>query len=174
MKLIQKKGGAFPIITLKKDLELTGSEPGAVLKMYDDDWFGNPVTVVEMDGETDMGNMEAQLRDIEENLEGLAGKTSTEPTEAMTKLKSGPGHRTKKVYTDLRGACARQQAEPRRRRWHRVGKEDLDVATVIREACSVRPPTRRRTACREALSGHEAREEVHRRAQERPPMVAAA
>merc|ERR1712066_323214 len=40
VKLIQKKGGAFPMITLKKDLSLPG-EPGAVLKMYDDDWFGN-------------------------------------------------------------------------------------------------------------------------------------
>merc|ERR1712232_165992 len=68
VKLIQKKGGAFPMITLKKDLEPTGSKPGAALKMYDDDWFGNPVTVVEMDGEIDMDNMEAQLKEIEENL----------------------------------------------------------------------------------------------------------
>merc|ERR1712050_495403 len=59
VKLIQKKGGAFPTITLKKDMTLTGSEPGATLKMYDDDWFGNAVTVVEMDGEIDMDNMEA-------------------------------------------------------------------------------------------------------------------
>merc|ERR1712003_435705 len=78
-------------ITLKKDITLTGSEPGAVLKMYDDDWFGNAVTVVEMDGEIDMDNMEAQLKEIEENLEGLAGKSATELTEAMTKLKSSPG-----------------------------------------------------------------------------------
>merc|ERR1712117_30622 len=78
VKLIQKKGGAFPMVTLKKDLELTGSKPGAVVKMYDDDWFGNPVTVVEMGGEIDMDNMEAQLKEIEENLEGLAGKSSTE------------------------------------------------------------------------------------------------
>merc|ERR1712050_427541 len=91
VKLIQKKGGAFPMVTLKKDLELTGSKPGAVVKMYDDDWFGNPVTVVEMDGEIDMDNMEAQLKEIEENLDGLAGKSPTELTEAMTKLKSSPG-----------------------------------------------------------------------------------
>merc|ERR1719497_267615 len=32
----------------KKDLELTGSKPGATLKMYDDDWMGSPATVVEM------------------------------------------------------------------------------------------------------------------------------
>merc|ERR1712007_401227 len=71
LKLIQKKGGAFPMIKLKKELTLTGSEPGATLKMYDDDWFGNDVTVVEMDGEIDMDNMEAQLKENEANIEGL-------------------------------------------------------------------------------------------------------
>merc|ERR1711915_979842 len=85
VKLIQKKGGAFPMITLKKDLALTGSEPGATLKMYDDDWFGNAVTVVDMD------NMEAQLKEIEENIEGLNAKSPGEFTEAMVKLKSSPG-----------------------------------------------------------------------------------
>merc|ERR1712151_699781 len=78
-------------LILKKDLTLTGSKPGATLKMYDDDWFGNPVTVVEMDGEIDMDNMEAQLKEIEESIEGLNGKSATELTEAMTKLKSSPG-----------------------------------------------------------------------------------
>nr|AAX13961.1 chloroplast phosphoribulokinase [Lingulodinium polyedra] len=91
VKLIQKKGGAFPPISLKKDLTLTGSKPGATLKMYDDDWFGNAVTVVEMDGEIDMDNMEAQLKEIEDNLEGLPSKTPGELTEAMVKLKSSPG-----------------------------------------------------------------------------------
>merc|ERR1712108_98963 len=90
-KLIQKKGGAFPMITLKKDLALTGSEPGATLKMYDDDWFGNAVTVVEMDGEIDMDNMEAQLKEIEDSMEGLNAKSVGELTEAMLKLKSSPG-----------------------------------------------------------------------------------
>merc|ERR1712083_66726 len=83
VKLIQKKGGAFPAITLKKDLTLTGSKPGATLKMYDDDWFGSPVTVVEMDGEIDMDNMEAQLKEIEENIEGLNPKVAGEFTDAM-------------------------------------------------------------------------------------------
>merc|ERR1711897_23546 len=91
VKLIQKKGGAFPAITLKKDLTLTGSKPGATLKMYDDDWFGNSVTVVERDGEIDMDNMEAQLKEIEENMEGLNAKSPSELTEAMVKLKSSPG-----------------------------------------------------------------------------------
>merc|ERR1719222_1444333 len=40
VKLIQKKGSLFPAISLKKDIVLTGSKPGAKLKMYDDDWFG--------------------------------------------------------------------------------------------------------------------------------------
>merc|ERR1712190_337407 len=64
VKLIQKKDGAFPMIKMKKDLNLTGSKPGATVKMYDDDWFGSAVTVVEMDGEF---------------------------TEAMLKLKASPG-----------------------------------------------------------------------------------
>merc|ERR1712061_958439 len=75
VKLIQKKGGAFPAISLKKDISLTGSKPGATLKMYDDEWFGSAVTVVEMDGEIDMENMEAQLKEIEENIEGLSAKS---------------------------------------------------------------------------------------------------
>merc|ERR1712083_972319 len=90
VKLIQKKGGAFPMITLKKDLTLTGSEPGATLKMYDDDWFGSPATVIEMDGEIDMDNMEAQLKEIEDNIGGLEAKNG-ELTQAMTKLKDSPG-----------------------------------------------------------------------------------
>jgi len=91
VKLIQKKGSAFPAISLKKDLTLTGSEPGAVIKQYDEDWMGSPATVIEMDGEIDMNNMEAQLSEIESNLEGLGGKTDSELTDAMVKLKSSPG-----------------------------------------------------------------------------------
>merc|ERR1711972_1050394 len=91
VKLIQKKDGAFPKITLKKDLTLTGSKPGATVKMYDDEWFGSAVTVVEMDGEIDMDNMEAQLKEIEDNIEGLGTKSAGEFTEAMKKLKSSPG-----------------------------------------------------------------------------------
>merc|ERR1719219_1314214 len=90
VKLIQKKGGAFPAISLKKDMALTGSKPGATLSMYDDDWFGSPATVIEMDGEIDMDNMEAQLKEIEDNIEGLEAKDG-ELTEAMTKLKASPG-----------------------------------------------------------------------------------
>jgi phosphoribulokinase len=87
VKLIQKKGGAFPMVTLKKDLDLGGAK----LKMYDDDWFGNAVTVVEMDGAIDKNNMEAQIKEIEENLEGLSTETPTELTDAMMRLVKSPG-----------------------------------------------------------------------------------
>merc|ERR1719313_162396 len=42
VKLIQTKGGSFPMVTLKKDMSLDGT-PGASLKTYDDEWFGKPV-----------------------------------------------------------------------------------------------------------------------------------
>jgi len=90
VKLIQAKGGAFPMVTLKNPVSLEGT-PGASLKMYDDTWFGNDVTVLEMDGEIDMEKQEAQLKEIESNLEGLNGKSATELTDAMVKLKSSPG-----------------------------------------------------------------------------------
>jgi len=90
VKLIQKKSSLFPAIKLKKDVALTGSKPGATLKMYDDDWFGSAATVVEMDGEIDMDNMEVQLKEIEDNIEGLEASPG-ELTQAMTKLKASPG-----------------------------------------------------------------------------------
>merc|ERR1719440_15935 len=91
VKLIQKKGGAFPAISLKKEVSLSGSKPGAVLKQYDDDWYGSPVTVIEMDGEIDMDNMAEQVAEIESNLEGLNGRSANELTDAMVKLKDSPG-----------------------------------------------------------------------------------
>merc|ERR1712070_835308 len=90
VKLIQKKDGNFPPISLKKELSLTGSKPGATLKEYDDDWYGSPVTVIEMDGEIDMDNMAAQLDEIESSIEGLKGEKS-ELRDAMVNLKSSPG-----------------------------------------------------------------------------------
>merc|ERR1711974_258955 len=88
-------GGAFPMITLKKDLALTGSEPGATLKMYDYDSFGNAVTVVEMDGEIDLDNMVAQLKEIEDNMEGLRGDAQAEvqPWVAERHRYAADGHR---------------------------------------------------------------------------------
>ncbi|CAE8620118.1 unnamed protein product [Polarella glacialis] len=90
VKLIQKKGGAFPMITLKKELTLTGSKSGATLKQYDMDWMGSPATVVEMDGEIDMDNMDKQVEEIEANIVGLAGSPN-ELRDAMVKLKTSPG-----------------------------------------------------------------------------------
>jgi len=90
VKLIQKKGGAFPPVSLKKALQLSGT-PGAALKAYDDTWFGSPVSVIEMDGEIDMSQMESQLSEVESNLEGLAGKSASELTTAMAKTKNSPG-----------------------------------------------------------------------------------
>jgi phosphoribulokinase len=87
VKLIQVKGGAFPMVTLKKDIDVGGAK----LKMYDDDWFGNDVTVLEMDGVIETDKMEEQLKEIESNLEGLNGKSATELADAMVKLKSSPG-----------------------------------------------------------------------------------
>merc|ERR1712060_854162 len=91
VKLIQKKGGAFPAISLKKELSLTGSKPGATIKQYDDDWYGSPVSVIEMDGEIDMDNMADQVAEVEANLEGLNGRSASELTDAMVKLKDSPG-----------------------------------------------------------------------------------
>jgi len=87
VKLIQKKGGRFPTVTLKEPLTLPGS-PGASLKMYDDDWFGEAATVIEMDGELDKDSMEAQLKEIEGKLEGLGGSLA----EAVSKAKGSPGN----------------------------------------------------------------------------------
>merc|ERR1712087_827141 len=73
VKLIQKKDGAFPMVTLDKEITFPG-EPGAVLKQYDDEWYGSAVTVLEMDGEIDMSKMDEQLKVIEGSLSGLGAK----------------------------------------------------------------------------------------------------
>jgi len=90
VKLIQKVGGKFPPVSLSKDMSLEG-KPGASLKTYDDEWFGKPVSVIEMDGEIDATHMERQLREIEGNLANLGAKNSAELTSAMMKLKDSPG-----------------------------------------------------------------------------------
>merc|ERR1711897_54549 len=64
VKLIQKKDGAFPMVKLEKEITFDG-EPGAVLKQYDDEWYGSAVTVLEMDGEIDMTKMAEQLKEVE-------------------------------------------------------------------------------------------------------------
>merc|ERR1711988_1309604 len=107
---MQKKGGAFPTVGLEMkgiaisaggassfvveavypEITLEGT-PGATVKMYDEEFLGLPFTVLEMDGELDKGKFEAQLKEIESQLTGLNGKTATELTDAMVKLKSSPG-----------------------------------------------------------------------------------
>eukprot|EP00972_Heterocapsa_arctica_P089382 13177707-Heterocapsa_arctica.AAC.1 len=66
VELIQKESNAFPPISLKKVLTLTDNLAGPTLKMYDDTWEDNDMTVVEMDGEIGTDNMEAHLKNIEE------------------------------------------------------------------------------------------------------------
>jgi len=90
VKLIQKKGGAFPPISLSKELKFDG-EPGAILKTYEDEWYGSATTVIEMDGELDASKMGEQLAEIEASMGGLAGKSPTELAEAMETMKKAPG-----------------------------------------------------------------------------------
>jgi phosphoribulokinase len=111
VKLMQKVGGAFPIVGLKGEVEVESKEvdggglefavkdpevtiegkPGAIIKQYNENFLGLPFTVLEMDGQLDKGKYEAQLKQIESALTGLNGKTATELTDAMVKLKSSPG-----------------------------------------------------------------------------------
>jgi len=94
VKLIQKKDGAFPTVGLEKPICLENwqsGKPDACLKMYDDEWFGSPVTVLEMDGEIDAGLMREHLSVIESRLSGLGSKSPTELTDAMAKDASAPG-----------------------------------------------------------------------------------
>jgi len=89
VKLIQKKDGKFPMVTLKGGVKAVAL-PSATLKMYDDDWFGNDVTVVELDGTINMDKMEEEFKVIEKSLEGLP-VADGELTASMVKLKSSPG-----------------------------------------------------------------------------------
>jgi len=95
VKLIQKKDGAFPTVGLKVKLMCLengqSGKPDACLKMYDDEWFGSPVTVVEMDGEIDTDKMPEQLSTIESVLTGLGSEGPTELTDAMVKGAKSPG-----------------------------------------------------------------------------------
>merc|ERR1712048_211418 len=97
VKLIQKKGGAFPTVGLKRPIGLgdyASGKPGASLKMYNTDWFGSPATVIEMDGEidiTDTDKMKKQLAAIEADLTGLGTEKEGELTDAMMKDKDSPG-----------------------------------------------------------------------------------
>ena len=44
---------------------------GLTLKQYDEDWFADPRTVIEMDGELNAENMAALMKEVVECIEGL-------------------------------------------------------------------------------------------------------
>jgi len=90
VKLIQKKNGKFPAVSLSKDMTLPGS-PGATLKSYDDKWYGNDVSVIEMDGEVDMDKFMDQAKEIQGAIQGLQTTSADEFAESMANMKQAPG-----------------------------------------------------------------------------------
>merc|ERR1711907_322489 len=98
VKLIQKKGmkiapayffdeGATVEWTPNPS-KLTTSAPGVKIASYDDEWFGAPVTVIEMDGQVD--DLE-ELVYVESQLCNAGTKFYGELTEQMVKNKDSPG-----------------------------------------------------------------------------------
>jgi len=90
VKLIQKKDGKFPAVKLTKEISLEG-EPGATIKAYDDEWYGHPVSVIEMDGEADMDKFLEQSKEIQGAIEGLVTTSPDEFAESMQTMKAAPG-----------------------------------------------------------------------------------
>lgn len=90
VKLIQKKNSKFPAVSLTKELTFAG-EPGATIKSYDDEWYGHPVSVIEMDGEVDEAKFDEQAKEIQGAISGLSTKSADEFSEAMTTMKAAPG-----------------------------------------------------------------------------------
>merc|ERR1712118_461304 len=68
--------------------KLTTSAPGVKIASYEDEWYGNPVQVVEMDGKVD--NLE-ELVYVESQLCNAGTKYYGELTEQMVKNKEAPG-----------------------------------------------------------------------------------
>jgi len=68
--------------------KLSTSPPGVKIASYDDEWYGSPVSVVEMDGKVD--NIE-ELIYIESQLCDAGTKYYGELTEQMVKNKDAPG-----------------------------------------------------------------------------------
>merc|ERR1712032_1517199 len=68
--------------------KLTSSAPGVKLASYDDDWFGSPVSVVEMDGKIDVLE---ELIYVESAMCDTGTKYYGELTEQMLKNKASPG-----------------------------------------------------------------------------------
>jgi len=98
VKLIQKKGLAVPpayffdegatVEWTPNPAKLSTSAPGVKIASYDDDWFGNPVTVIEMDGKVD--DLE-ELVYVESQLCNAGTKYYGELTEQMVKNGEAPG-----------------------------------------------------------------------------------
>jgi len=99
VKLIQKNSikaitppylmdeGAEVTWTPNKD-KLSTSEPGVLFKSYQDDWFGQPVSVLEMDGKVDSLD---ELIYVESQLCNTGTKYYGELTEQMVANKDAPG-----------------------------------------------------------------------------------
>jgi len=68
--------------------KLTTSPPGVVIKSYDDEWFGAPVSVLEMDGKVDVLD---ELVYVESAISATGTKFYGELTEQMIKMKDAPG-----------------------------------------------------------------------------------
>jgi len=98
VKLIQKKGLTVPpayffdegatVEWTPNPAKLTTSAPGVKIASYDDDWYGNPVTVIEMDGKVD--DLE-ELVYVESQLCNAGTKYYGELTEQMVKNGEAPG-----------------------------------------------------------------------------------
>merc|ERR1719453_1271321 len=99
VKLIQKKSfkavspayffdeGASIEWTPNSD-KLTTSPPGVLIKSYDDEWFGEAVSVIEMDGKVD--NLDEMVY-LESHLCNSGTKYFGELSEQITKNKDSPG-----------------------------------------------------------------------------------
>ena len=68
--------------------KLTTNPPGVKIASYEDDWYGNPVSVIEMDGKIE--NIE-ELVYVESQLCNAGTKFYGELTEQMTANKESPG-----------------------------------------------------------------------------------
>lgn len=94
VKLIQKKDGRFPMVSLERELQLPNSDDtiGLKMKMYDDDWYGNPTTVIEVDGEIDQQICIPLFSLLEANFIGLNTKHAMEFAGILTKTLRYPGN----------------------------------------------------------------------------------
>merc|ERR1719472_530070 len=98
VKLIQKKGKTVApayffdegnkIEWTPNAEKLSAKETGVKISSYEDDWYGNPVSVIEMDGKVD--NLE-ELVYVESQLCNAGTKYYGELTEQVVKNKDAPG-----------------------------------------------------------------------------------